>query len=459
MTDPVRLMVPVYVFDVQDERGPFFSPGRRRILDPAERQRILPYLMEAPLAVAPGAPQVDVLNPARGAIVPSGYRTDGTRVWPDAVPYYLATYGIAPEHTLLPAIERAGYQRPEQVPAEKLAAAAGLLQLQPPARPASPQRDLRYFVSRPAGGGEPAGLLRRWTQPAAPRDDPSDLVRRLDPNPADQQWQPAETMGRDLRWHATGALRKPPGELVELSWRQAAELIDAWWAAGQSRPVPAFPERLAVTPVFDAVDENGNPYFSPDRRRIPPGAERDRLLAYLDAAPLAMRAHGFEPDPLDPSRGGVVPVGYATDGVWVWQEAAAYYLRTYGVAPEEDLVAHIERAGYAAPRQLPADVLNAAADAALYPGADPPGGLKAARYYSILRSSGRVSGLYRQWLSPEGYVVDEVSQRDLRWHGTNTFARASFVGGEDDFVELSRREAARNLDGYLTTLTQERAQS
>lgn len=44
-------------------------------------------------------------------------------------------------------------------------------------------------------------------------------------------------------------------------------------------------------------------------------------------------------DPLNPSKGRVVPTGYATDGVWVWRIYWGYFVGEYGVpAPEEFLI-------------------------------------------------------------------------------------------------------------------------
>ncbi|VFA99804.1 Uncharacterised protein [Nocardia cyriacigeorgica] len=42
-------------------------------------------------------------------------------------------------------------------------------------------------------------------------------------------------------------------------------------------------------------------------------------------------------------------MSYATDGVWIWSRAAAYYLDNHGIAPEEDFLAHILRCNYSAP--------------------------------------------------------------------------------------------------------------
>jgi hypothetical protein len=209
-----------------------------------------------------------------------------------------------------------------------------------------------------------------------------------------------------------------------------------------------------VTPVFDAVDGD-EPYFSPDRRRVVDDAERTRLLSYLNGAPLVVRAHGLEPDPLDPTAGRTVPIGFQTDGVWIWQEATAYYLQRYGIAPEDDLVAHIEAAGYAPPAQLPDDVLNAAADAALGPVTPPtPDVRRDVRYFANVTSGGSAEdpgGLLRQWHQTwhtgDDVRVDQVCDPTLRWRSTGAFV-TNARSGEYEFVEIPRRLAARILDRW-----------
>ncbi|MEE6263188.1 hypothetical protein [Plantactinospora sonchi] len=46
-------------------------------------------------------PLPDLVEPGRGTVVPGGHRTDGRRVWPEALGYYLTGYGVAPPRDLL----------------------------------------------------------------------------------------------------------------------------------------------------------------------------------------------------------------------------------------------------------------------------------------------------------------------------------------------------------------------
>jgi hypothetical protein len=213
--------------------------------------------------------------------------------------------------------------------------------------------------------------------------------------------------------------------------------------------------RLPVTPVFDAVDEAGQPYFSPDRWRVMDGAERARLLSYLGEAPWALHAHDLEVDPLDPSRGEVVPIGYRTDGVWVWQEASEYYLESMGAAPDDEFVAHIQASGYAPPRDLPMDVLLAASDAAMAPSQPfPPESRRGLRYFANVtgrRSPTDPGGLLRTWrvTLPNGAEVSvyQTHRRDGRWRDTSSPLSPTY-DSEHDLVEISARQAAAVIDRW-----------
>ncbi|OLB75109.1 MAG: hypothetical protein AUI14_21660 [Actinobacteria bacterium 13_2_20CM_2_71_6] len=98
--------------------------------------------------------------------------------------------------------------------------------------------------------------------------------------------------------------------------------------------------------VFDGVDPaSGRPVVAPDHPRLDP-AERDRVVAYLRAGTDVMTTTALDVDQLDPARGQVVPVSFRTDGEWVWSDEVAYYVETYGLAPEPDLYRHIVARGY-----------------------------------------------------------------------------------------------------------------
>jgi hypothetical protein len=108
--------------------------------------------------------------------------------------------------------------------------------------------------------------------------------------------------------------------------------------------VPAWlSDRAAQTlnaPVFDGEDENGRPIV--DRPRVHP-QERDRILAYLESAPVVVAARSHGRDVFDPSGAADVPMTVHSDGTWTWSGATGYYLRKYDLAPVAGLVEHIRR--------------------------------------------------------------------------------------------------------------------
>lgn len=103
--------------------------------------------------------------------------------------------------------------------------------------------------------------------------------------------------------------------------------------------VRAEPVRLA--PVYDGLTADGTPLFDLDRPRLT-ASEREPVAAALDAGSVLMSTTARLDDVLDPADGrGRVPAGFRTDGVWVWSDAVAYYLRSHGVAPVADLLSHL----------------------------------------------------------------------------------------------------------------------
>ena len=97
------------------------------------------------------------------------------------------------------------------------------------------------------------------------------------------------------------------------------------------------PVRLAR--AFDGASEDDGPYFADDHPRLD-GPEREQVLAYLRDGEPVLDTPGALDDVFD-GRLGKVPVGFRSDGRWVWPDAVAYYLEHHGLAPEPDLVAHV----------------------------------------------------------------------------------------------------------------------
>jgi hypothetical protein len=107
------------------------------------------------------------------------------------------------------------------------------------------------------------------------------------------------------------------------------------------------PTTIRIAKVFDGVTD-GVPYYLPEHPRLSP-AERTEPLAYLAAGTALLVTTATEPDFVDPSRGEVVPMNFRTDGEWVWNDALAYYLTEYGLAPETEFLAAMREADWVCP--------------------------------------------------------------------------------------------------------------
>lgn len=99
------------VFDGATKGIPYYLPNHPR-LTPKERANPLAYLKAGTPLLMTTATEPDIVTPARGEAVPMNFRTDGTWIWNDALIYYLAEYGLAPEPDFLAAMRNAGWSCP-----------------------------------------------------------------------------------------------------------------------------------------------------------------------------------------------------------------------------------------------------------------------------------------------------------------------------------------------------------
>ncbi|MFI5558359.1 ferredoxin [Amycolatopsis japonica] len=111
-------------------------------------------------------------------------------------------------------------------------------------------------------------------------------------------------------------------------------------------PLAETPEALRVPRVHDGLDESGRPMVN--REPLSP-AERDRVLHYLDGAPVVLASRTYDADAFAPEREPLVPLNFRTDGRWYWPGAVAYYLREHDVAPDPELLGHIRALRFTLP--------------------------------------------------------------------------------------------------------------
>ncbi len=90
------------VFDEVDPvAGPLFAADRPRLADPAARADLLARLDAGTPVLGTSSRMVDVVDPARGEVVPMTFRTDGHWVWTDTCAYYLDQHGVLPDPDLV----------------------------------------------------------------------------------------------------------------------------------------------------------------------------------------------------------------------------------------------------------------------------------------------------------------------------------------------------------------------
>jgi len=120
--------------------------------------------------------------------------------------------------------------------------------------------------------------------------------------------------------------------------RGSGELI---WAAAED-------PGMQLARVFDEVDPEDGPSFSPDHPRLPED-EADRVAQYLRAGEPVLVTSARMDDVVDAAQRYCVPLNFRTDGLWVWTEASAYYAEQYNLQPDPGLLAHIRSKDYQVP--------------------------------------------------------------------------------------------------------------
>jgi hypothetical protein len=320
-------------FDAVADGMPYLSARRRRLVAPDLRARVVGYLATAPEA-APG------------------FRTDGVWVWPAALADHARVHGVRPQDQLFDHMRERWFLLPDAVSDRDLAEAARVAEGPPTPDPASSYVDEQFFLGERPGGASHPMLL--WLR----RDQQGNESERLDTMDgwtrttrlADKRKRPAA----DPWDYREIDAREAAGINTENANRNSRAVLDA------ARETVAGATGLRVAGVFDGEDPSGQPWFSPRRLRVPEPVRRQRLAEYLSQGHLVLRASGRIADPVDPGSGPVLPLNYSTDGEWVWWEASVYYLLHRGIAPELDLLCHIEERGYRPPSEVPSDVLEQA---------------------------------------------------------------------------------------------------
>ncbi|GAA1947485.1 TNT domain-containing protein [Amycolatopsis minnesotensis] len=126
---------------------------------------------------------------------------------------------------------------------------------------------------------------------------------------------------------------------------RSEENVPEWLLRRMSGLAPEQPgPHFRIARIFDGQGAGGRPVINRPELEVD---EQDRVLDYLDHAPVVVSERGYDVDLLAASPAPAVPVAFHTDGVWIWPAAVNFYLQEYGVAPEPDLVQHIRSTGFA----------------------------------------------------------------------------------------------------------------
>ncbi|WP_020663710.1 TNT domain-containing protein [Amycolatopsis benzoatilytica] len=161
-----RAGVPLTVEFRQARPADSHNEGERPVVNrpkvPQDQVRgVLDYLFRAPVVLHRPTPQPDIFAaPGAPPDVPHAFHTDGTWIWPAAVPHYLRKYGVPPEPELVEHIRAAGFRPPVVRELVRASAEADLVGKPRPGRTESDIPDTSALARAIRTGGESARGLR-----------------------------------------------------------------------------------------------------------------------------------------------------------------------------------------------------------------------------------------------------------------------------------------------------------
>ncbi len=195
--------------------------------------------------------------------------------------------------------------------------------------------------------------------------------------------------------------------------------------------------------VFDGDDADGKPVTY---RPALPRAEKSLVLNYLRQSRTAVEDEATKADVLDPQLPPQVPLGFVTDGVWMWPVATDYYLDVHNVPPPRDLLDHIRGRRYQAPDLVSDNLVERAR--ALVAELDPESRRTRQVLDTVLRQAGelRISKAFYSFGRPVegGYTL--LREHNGRWTVFHTYQGSR--QNENQFADVL--DAAAYLIGCLS---------
>lgn len=98
----------------------------------------------------------------------------------------------------------------------------------------------------------------------------------------------------------------------------------------------------------------------PDLDRCEDPDLKRQILGFLGGGGFVLRSPGLREDRLDPERPNAVPLGYLSDGEWIWPLEMSYYLDQHDILPEREFLDYMQAHDYKAPPPDPAVLAEAA---------------------------------------------------------------------------------------------------
>ncbi|HYQ70189.1 TNT domain-containing protein [Actinophytocola sp.] len=203
---------------------------------------VLNYLNTAHVIMGGRGFDVDLFDPNGARDTPAAFHTDGTWIWPAAIPHYLAKHGVPPEADLVEHIRANGFTPPQLEREPKDAAYIALTG----ELPAPPQPDAQPPAAQPEPAQQPAAQPEPAQPPAAEPPGRQDQPQVTPPGEAELSDRDRRVLAIiDRRASEAGALPEAYRILGSAEGAVCLERVDdEWQVADYERGQPRNPKRF-----------------------------------------------------------------------------------------------------------------------------------------------------------------------------------------------------------------------
>lgn len=106
---------------------------------------------------------------------------------------------------------------------------------------------------------------------------------------------------------------------------------------------------MKIVSLWEADSSDGPIHLTQSCIKTNSTKQKREVMKYLVSGAIVLATDACLVDNLDPKKPKVVPVGYLTDGKYIWPNEMIYYLDRYDILPPKWFLDHISENGFRVP--------------------------------------------------------------------------------------------------------------